>query len=689
MTFQEFKTAYPIPLDPQQEQAVQATEGPVLLLAVPGSGKTTTLVARLGYMVLARGIPPESILTVTYTVAATRDMRGRFSRFFGEELGSRMEFRTINGLCARVIYTYERQLERKAFQLISDEGQLANLVGELIRRHTGTIPTESDIAEMRTAISYSKNMMLSPQEMREIDRETKGFSAIRETYDRALVERSAMDFDDQMVYALQILQRYPDILEAFRRRCRYLCVDEAQDTSKIQHRIIHLLSSGSGNLFMVGDEDQSIYGFRAAYPAALLEFEKTYPGAKVLLMERNYRSTAQIVTLADRFIRQNKDRHPKEMVSVRGSGQPVREISVSDRKKQYQYLLKVARGCEKETAVLYRDNESALPLVDLLQRQGIPFRCRQADCAFFTHRVVRDITDIIHLARDSADSGAFLRVYYKFSSGITKAAAQSAVQRSRGLRPLLELAAEDSSLSEWSQRQCIALQSHLQSLLAERGDKAIYRIAHFMGYGAYLLDRGMDLNRIHILEALGEQEESPLGLLRRLEELRRMLQDSPGDPHSPFILSTIHSSKGLEYERVFLVDVMDSIFPKEGTDVDLEEERRLFYVGMTRAKDELNVFSFQKPGCTSSFSRVLFGKPEAKKNTLRPAPKPSSSPTRAKPVTLLPGDFQPGSQVLHRQFGRGVVVEKRGEVASIRFESGEVKRLSLPAALRSGALKKG
>lgn len=367
MTYEQFKTQYSISLNDQQEQAVRAVEGSVLLLAVPGSGKTTVLVTRLGWMVLGCGIPAEQILTMTYTVAATGDMRRRCETLFDAELAQRLEFRTINSVCARIIRYYERAQGRQAFALITDEKWLTGLVGEIMHKVTGEFAVDSEIRAVRTAITYVKNQMLDQNGIRDMEKDLKGFSRIYEAYNQVLKKHRYMDFDDQMVYARTILLQYPEILRSFRERCRYLCVDEAQDTSRIQHEIIRLLAGKDGNLFMVGDEDQSIYGFRAAYPRALLEFEHDHPGALVLFLERNYRSTLPIVKAADRFIRQNTDRRDKHMVCVRGEGLPVREIPLRERKSQYTWLLKQARDCDIETAVLFRDNDCALPLIDLLE----------------------------------------------------------------------------------------------------------------------------------------------------------------------------------------------------------------------------------------------------------------------------------------------------------------------------------
>ena len=616
MTYETFKSQYQIQLNAQQEEAVQSVDGCTLLLAVPGSGKTTVLVTRLGYMVLGCGIVPESILTMTYTVSATKDMRSRFTAIFGEELAQHLEFRTINGVSARIIRTYERQLNRQAFDLISDEKELSKLIGNIYRKILKDFPTESEIKSVRTLITYTKNQMLSHDEIEALTEVLPGFPGIYREYNRILKEQCKMDYDDQMVYAYQILRQFPQILKLFQNHYQYICVDEAQDTSKIQHKLIELLVGSSGHLFMVGDEDQSIYGFRAAYPEALLEFEHTYPHAKILLMEQNYRSTKQIVSTADQFIQQNESRHPKHMYAVRGTGREVQELSVYNRKGQYSYLLAAAKSCDRETAVLYRENDCAIPLIDLLERQGIPYRCRQMDGTFFTHRITQDVSDIIRFSQDQTNGDIFLRIYYKFCAGITKIAAESAVKRSDGTVPLFDLLCSDTTLSEWTHSKCKALKTHLINMQNESADKAVYRISHFMGYGEYLQTRKADTNRLQILEALGAQEPEPAHLLMRLEDLQTILTQKTSPENCNFILSTVHSSKGLEYDRVILMDIIDGISPKTGDDVDLDEERRIFYVAMTRAINELSVFTFKNSACASQFTDNIFGKEAAKKQSL-------------------------------------------------------------------------
>lgn len=689
MTYTDFQNIIRVQLDPQQETAVRAAEGPVLLLAVPGSGKTTVLVTRLGYMIHCLGVAPESILTMTYTVAATADMRQRFSSFFGEELGKRLEFRTINGVSARIIQLYERAFDRTAFRLVTDERILSNILADCYRKHNQGFVTDSVLRAIRTQITYIKNKMLSDEEIEKIQIDEIQLAPIYRDYCRILREQGLMDYDDQMVYAHQILLRHPQILQMLQQQYCYFCVDEAQDTSKIQHCIIRQLAGGSGNLFMVGDEDQSIYGFRAAYPEALMSFEKDYPGAKILLMERNYRSSAQIVSAADRFIRQNRERHAKSMISIAGPGMELGEIPVFDRDDQYTHLLEIARNCQKETAVLYRNNESALPVIDLLEREGIPYRCRQFDSSFFSNRIVQDITDIIHFSFDPTDGALFLRVYYKLNAGISKVSAEYAVEHAHG-RPILEALLDQSELPQRTKIHCKALQTHFANLSGEKPDRAIYRITRFMGYGEYLDQRGMDQTKLEILEAVAHSEPTLLRFLTRLEELSEIVRMRHGDDDCRFILSTIHSSKGLEYDRVILMDVIDGIFPNTDLAQDavrtederkaLEEERRLFYVGMTRARRELQVFRFRRPSVAATFSEDIFPQ--------KSAPPPKSKPMLKKQEpTERPECFMPEIRVVHKQFGSGIIVSKQGDIATISFDSGEERRFSLHTALRRGQLR--
>ena len=742
MEWKEFETTFSVKLNQQQKEAVQSTKGPVLLLAVPGSGQTTVLVTRLGYMIYCRNIPPESILTVTYTVAATKDMSERFAVRFGEDMAKRLEFRTINGICAMIIQYYGRRIGKTPFELVKDEKATTGMLIKICQDHGMGYPTESDLKNVRTLITYIKNMMLNEEELQKLEEESDiRIAGIYREYCRQMREQKLMDYDDQMLYAYNILRKDPGVLAYFQNRYPYICVDEAQDTSKIQHAIIALLAAGTGNLFMVGDEDQSIYGFRAAYPEALLSFEKKHSGAKVLLMEENFRSNAKIVEAADKFIQKNTLRHEKHMRAAREAGADIREISLKSRKAQYVYLMKAAQECTTgmagmsgseehrgradasvtETAVLYRDNECAIPLIDLLERKNIPYRMRNADLSFFTHRTVLDVQNIIRFAMDPKDTELFMQIYYRLKLFFNKKDALRYAQISQEKdMEVLDAALKYGNLEKYQEDNIRNLKRQMVRILNMPGDEAVNQILTYMGYQDYLKKMGMNANKLETVKLIGSRVESPEKLLERLEELRTIIQEKVSDKDCPFILSTMHASKGLEYDTVYLLDVMDGILPEKvlanprtASKEELEtyeEERRLFYVGVTRAKNQLNVFTTNKP---SKFCSELLGKRNLRENQQKeyagikkwgdysPAGTygikgngmyhgygtgHGSQKQPGKSYQELADALGEGMIVKHKKFGEGVVVDMEGEHIRIQFGD-NVKNMDLKVLARLGMLE--
>lgn len=742
MEWKEFETTFSVKLNQQQKEAVQSTKGPVLLLAVPGSGKTTVLVTRLGYMIYCRNIPPESILTVTYTVAATKDMSERFAVRFGEDMAKRLEFRTINGICAMIIQYYGRRIGKTPFELVKDEKATTGMLIKICQDHGMGYPTESDLKNVRTLITYIKNMMLNEEELQKLEEESDiRIAGIYREYCRQMREQKLMDYDDQMLYAYNILRKDPGVLAYFQNRYPYICVDEAQDTSKIQHAIIALLAAGTGNLFMVGDEDQSIYGFRAAYPEALLSFEKKHPGAKVLLMEENFRSNAKIVEAADKFIQKNTLRHEKHMRAAREAGADIREISLKSRKAQYVYLMKAAQECTTgmagmsgseehrgradasvtETAVLYRDNECAIPLIDLLERKNIPYRMRNADLSFFTHRTVLDVQNIIRFAMDPKDTELFMQIYYRLKLFFNKKDALRYAQISQEKdMEVLDAALKYGNLEKYQEDNIRNLKRQMVRILNMPGDEAVNQILTYMGYQDYLKKMGMNANKLETVKLIGSRVESPEKLLERLEELRTIIQEKVSDKDCSFILSTMHASKGLEYDTVYLLDVMDGILPEKvlanprtASKEELEtyeEERRLFYVGVTRAKNQLNVFTTNKP---SKFCSELLGKRNLRENQQKEYAgikkwgdySPAGTygikgngmyhgygtghgfqKQPGKSYQELADALGEGMIVKHKKFGEGVVVDMEGEHIRIQFGD-NVKNMDLKVLARLGMLE--
>lgn len=673
-------------LDAQQRVAAETVNGPVLLLAVPGSGKTTTLIARLGYLIYGCDIPAENILTVTFTVAATHEMEARFYKRFGEAQKGKMLFRTINSLCYRIVLAYAKQ-GYAVPKLVSD-GELTPLLREVWKNCGYGWATESDLKGFRLIISNIKNSMMSEDQIRAHDWDISGdydVPKLYHTYVSAMENRGLMDFDDQMVLSYHILQNNRNILDRLQRQYPYISVDEAQDTSRIQHEIIAMIAAKSRNIFMVGDEDQSIYGFRAACPEELMKFEKRWPGAKVLFIETDYRSTPQIVDAAATFIRQNKSRRDKKMRAVQADGAQIQNLVCPSREQQYDSLVKLAKDANdtgEETAVLYRNNDTALPIIDQLEDQGIPYKAKGVDGLFFTSRIFMDVKAFISLSYNPDDGEAFMTIFNKLGLYLTRMSAMAIADRQNKtvLDALIEMGDD--------KRRCMDISNTIKQLKDNSPSKAIFLILERLGYRRWLEKQEVDTFRLQILEMLARRDETPAGFLSHMARLQERVKKGAEHKNASFILSTIHSAKGLEYDRVILADVMDGVLPaqtaidavRRGENDGMEEERRLFYVGMTRAKKELGIVTFGR--ACDSFPRAVF----PKKNPLPQAPTSSythipslahiSSQRRKNTKSAVQGILHPGDAVFHKAFGVGRVIDINGDRLRVNF-NGMTKDLSL------------
>ena len=651
MTFEQYIEKFNLRLDDRQAEAVKC-DNLCLLLAVPGSGKTTTLVARLGYMIYVKGVRPEHILTVTYTNAATRDMKARFEKYFGGEYSDAVTFKTINSLCNEIIGYYTYITGGSSFELIEDN---LPAIREIYISQTGNWPDEADLREIQQQITYIKNMLLDKKQIKAITvtEDKISIENIYEQYCSRLSENRLMDFDDQMVFAFRILRKNSRVREYFKNRYRYLLVDEAQDTSKIQHYIIQMLAHGRNQLFMVGDEDQSIYGFRAAYPMALMEFEKTYKGGQVMLLETDYRSDGYIVNAAAQFIKHNQNRYDKKMLPAKPETKPVTIDSMEKRQQQYDRVINHIRSIYsgRQTAILYRNNDSALPYIYRLRKAGIRYNCRGMETTFFTGRTVRFVTGLIKLSCDMGNTELFMNTYSKTGCYITKKMAETAVNmyengRSReGIWNCLELLVKEGSRS----REIKSTASYIRKLKTMSAPEALETI-EFLIAGK----RSIDAEKMYILKCLAAEDMSAEEFLNMLEELKYDIENKAPDYGADVILSTIHSAKGLEYDNVIIADAIDGILP--GAEADTEEERRLFYVGMTRARESLMILKYSD--CYMPFVYLM-------EKILR-----KTQPGKAACETSVNMEFEPGDVIIHKSFGTGTVMPADGDAVTAIFESG-------------------
>lgn len=607
-----FKEKYHIALNEQQERAMQSVEGSVLLLAVPGSGKTTVLVDRIGHMILNKGINPNEILALTYNKKAQLEMKQRFIKQFGTDITGKVHFQTINSLSYE-IYTKYCDKNGKTKRSIIPEKDRRSLLLDILKKYNEDYPSENDIQEFNTAIAYFKNNELTDEEIIECDKTYPSISKKFSEYQDRLKAKNQMDFDDQMVFALAILEKKQDELCYWKSRYKYICVDEAQDTSKIQHHIIRLLSEGN-QLFMVGDEDQSIYGFRGAYPKALLNFKTDYTNPFILRMERNYRSTSQIVGLAQKFISANTGRYEKHMVSERGPGNEVSLIDVTSREEQFDKVIEIAGIAKPDTAILYRDNESSVVLADAFLRNGIPFRMKKPEMDFFGNMVVSDMIAYLRLVNNPNDARSFKRIAYKNTFFIHPNTV-SVICNKMKYAPIFDVLNEEIEKGYIKKHiASIRCFSNTISELKGKSPSEVIDTVYSNIYSKYCKSNSLDTGKIDILRFLAKREKTVESFLKRIEYLKAIMEkDMDSANPAAITLSTIHSSKGLEYDTVYLIDVYDGRFPcsmpnpfetsKDNANGEMEE-RRLFYVGMTRAKNDLAFFRIK--GKDSAYLRELF-----------------------------------------------------------------------------------
>lgn len=701
MDINDFTKKYGIILNEQQRKAVERTEGATLLLAVPGSGKTTVILCRIAYLILAQNLRPSRILTLTFSKAGTRELERRYVALFGSESRLMPRFSTIHAFALKVIRTYERHVHRQPHRVLANSGKL--LLTLYKNMYGGkSMSIENDLSDIATAITYAMNNLLTDEEIKKIDLGEIHFQSIYNAYQDYKKKHDLIDFDDMLVLAYRYLAQNPGLLRAFQKQYRYIHIDEAQDTSKLQFRIIDLLAENSKQLFMVGDEDQSIYAFRGAHPKALLNFKKQYPEGRVLLMETNYRSNKQIIEVANRFIAHNKDRYVKKMVGVKGTGLPVVHHVFNNSKAQYRYLLNAIQLESKEIAILYRNNESAIPLIDLFERTGIPYQTREHHPFFFSHYLLRDFNLFYHFAKDPTDLKAFQQLYFKIGCKMSKDQAMAVAYHHMDGSDVWSTIEGMESLPSWLKNKMRDKKTAFEKFADTKAKNAIDFFLYELDYANYLeyrVKKGLwDENirkKTNVLRFIAENEKTIEDFLERLDVLKRKIEglEPYHQEQTGVILSTIHSAKGLEYEKVFLIDLSDGEFPsqrslderEENPDL-LEEEARLFYVGMTRAKEELELLSIK-----SSFSnkvplfiqRSLENKPKKIISNI----KRHLTPRKKQRHQNLKTSWKVGEALQHKHFGKGIVKEIKAAVATVSFQE-KTRKLDLMVCEESQLIEK-
>ena len=595
MDYKEFCAKYHVRLNDQQSAAVQRVNGATLLLAVPGSGKTTVIVARTGYLLHVVGIDPRNILTITFTKAAAREMKERFIKKFGEVNGLVPHFSTINSFCLSVIKTCAREKHITIPELVPNNEPI---IRDIARTMMRDYPSDSTIKSLAQSIGKVKNELMENDQIKQIEEEGIDFYEFYLKYKAHLTDNGLMDFDDQLLMANELLDTYPDILARAKKQYRYISLDEAQDTSLVQHRIVQKLVGKDGNIFMVGDEDQSIYGSRGAYPEALLSFESDYNNASIIYMETNFRSDQKIVLAANQFIKRNNERHDKNMHPNSTEEGKINFVPLQDMKSQphmvFDAIRKALAAKDHTLAILYRNNYSAIPIINLLQKAGLGVRTRDAAGIFLTNFVVSDILTFFRFAKDQTNLQLFRQLYYKLGLYLKSSVVQS-IEETMARQPCRSALIPLTHYGRISaqSRQILRYMDELPKMSPLDGiDSILWNIGYMDNWLQRKIDEGASesslMLKVNILKLVAMEYKTVDEFLTAIDRIR----DYQGDPDSNVTLSTIHSSKGLEFDQVVLVDVINGVLPTISNtkeEKDEEEEARLFYVGTTRAKHQLDI----------------------------------------------------------------------------------------------------
>jgi DNA helicase-2/ATP-dependent DNA helicase PcrA len=715
-------------LNREQTEAVTHGEGPLLVLAGAGSGKTRVLTQRVARLIREVGVRPANLMAVTFTNKAAREMRERIEQLLGGRAGP-MWLATFHSLCARLLRIEIHHLGLPAdFAIYDDADQLS-----LIKQIAAELQLSEELyspARLRAEIDRAKNDGRSPDDMaaEAWNPLTQRVIEVYRRYQQHLRQYGALDFSDLLLLPVELFQRHPDVLQRYQDRFHHILVDEYQDTNRVQYRLLQLLAARRRNLCVVGDEDQSIYKWRGADINNILNFERDFPGARVIRLEQNYRSTQTILDAAGRVIAHNVSRKGKRLWTDRGAGDPVRLYTAADERDEARH---VAREVERlraagrdlgEIAAFYRTNAQSRALEDELVRAGIPYTIVGAT-RFYDRKEIKDLLAYLRVVANPLDLVSLLRIVNTPPRGIgrTTVDALAAAASETGatfLDLILDPTPAGFSPSIGRKvREFGDLLRRLRDLREGAVTSLLHTVIDETGFVGRLDDGTPEgaARSDNVRELLTVTEEFDAaggeGLSAFLEQVALVADvDALGDTRERLTLMTLHNSKGLEFPVVFLIGMEEGLFPHqrsadEGDDV--EEERRLCYVGMTRARERLylvhalqrTLFGRRQQNPPSRFLDEIPGELVRREGGLR-RPEPDdgeitvdysysqearSSWKRPRARPLRPAvearGLRVGTQVRHDQFGLGTIraLEGQGESAKalVHFAHGGVKKLLL------------
>ncbi len=697
-------------LNPSQWEAVTHGDGPLLILAGAGSGKTRVLTCRLAVLASHRGVDPSRMLAVTFTNKAAREMGRRVGSLLGSH-GAGAWIGTFHGTCLRILRAHGELLAvGRDFAVYDgdDQKKLAQAVGAELNLDPKRFSPTGLLIGVHRAKDEDRGVEAFPEVPR--NPHATAFARFYRRYQERLLLARALDFGDLLLETLRLFRRHPEVAEHYRRRFCHVLVDEYQDTNRVQYLLARELAAGSGNLCVVGDDDQSIYGWRGADVGNILSFERDFPGAKVVRLEQNYRSTQAILAAASAVVAHNRARHPKTLWTERQGGEPVRVHEAATEEEEAAFVADALEGLRargvpwSDAAVLYRMHALSRPFEEAFLRRKIPYVVYGGQ-RFYERREVKDALAFLRLALNPDDPVAFRRVVNVPPRGIGQATVDlvEELARERGVGPGQALAAavEEGLVPTRAARAVGAFAALVRGWQAAAESlpvrELLVRILAESGYAEARRAEGEEgEERLENLEELLNAAEafaaSGGGGPREFLDRAALVSDQDAGPDRADVvtLMTLHSAKGLEFPAVFVTGLEEGVFPHHLSAADpdkLEEERRLCYVGLTRAMDRLVLTRsrvrrvYGTEGLFRPPSRFLGELPRAAE---RPAPAarpmPPAAPEARRYLTPDPGEapYRVGMAVRHAKYGAGAVtqVEGRGPAAkvAVRFAAGDTRK---------------
>lgn len=711
-------------MNAEQSEAVRTTEGPLLIMAGAGSGKTRVLTHRIAYLLDEKDVSPYNILAITFTNKAAKEMKARVEQLVGEE-AQVIWMSTFHSMCVRILRRDADRIGIERNFTIIDPTDQKSVIKDVLKNEN----IDSKRFEPRMfigAISNLKNELKTPEDAQKEanDFHSQMVATVYKDYQLQLSRNEALDFDDLIMTTINLFERVPEALEYYQNKFQYIHVDEYQDTNKAQYTLIKLLANKFKNLCVVGDSDQSIYGWRGADIQNILSFEEDYPDAKTIFLEQNYRSTKTILNAANEVIKNNTERKPKGLWTANTGGDKINYYEATTERDEAEYvvreIMKHQRNGKKysDMAILYRTNAQSRVLEETFMKSNIPYTMVGGQ-KFYDRKEIKDLLSYLRVIANSNDDISLQRIINVPKRGVGPSSVEKiqtyAVQNNISMFDALG-EVDFIGLSKKVTQECIAFYEMIQNLIKEQEFLEISEIVEEVlvksGYRD-MLDREQTLESRSRLENLDEfmsvpkdyEENTPLeeqSLINFLTDLSLVADIDEADTESGVTLMTMHSAKGLEFPIVFIMGMEESLFPhiraiKSDDDHEMEEERRICYVAITRAEETLYI--------TNATTRMLFGRSQSnmpsrflkeipedlmeshsgsKRQTIQPKAKPTqkrgfSKRTTSSKKQVTSSDWKVGDKVTHKAWGEGMVSnvnEKNGSVElDIIFKSEGPKRL--------------